>query len=215
MLAVCCSPAYTADDSVAPMGEESAKSQSSEQQELVHRILQQSQAARHSLEEKRVDEQTRAMQQHVVDDLAKLIELLKKASPPKNDSNPPPNSNPNPNSQPKPDSGSGSSSSANQRKNSGEQPASGESSSGSAADSDGGKNREQPEDSEERHGESRAAKARADRKLRLESDVWGHLPPALREKLLNNYGERMLPQYEEFVRKFYDALSEPTRSSKR
>ncbi len=215
MLIVWSAPRCMAEDTGAASGSEPAKPQEKEPGELAQRILKQSQAARKALEEKRTDEKTRATQQQVVEDLEKLIELLKKSSPPPNDSDPPPNSNPNSHPQSRPDSGSSSSSSADPRKNSGSQSAAGDAPSESPANADGGKNREQPEDAEERHGESRAAKARAERKQRLESDVWGHLPPALREKLLSNYGERMLPQYEEFVRKFYDALSEPTRSPKR
>ncbi|GIX05134.1 MAG: hypothetical protein KatS3mg114_1003 [Planctomycetaceae bacterium] len=44
---------------------------------------------------------------------------------------------------------------------------------------------------------------------KLETDVWGHLPPGLREKLLNAYSEKTVPQYEHLIRKFYEALSDP------
>ena len=45
------------------------------------------------------------------------------------------------------------------------------------------------------------------RRRKLEMDVWGHLPPHVREELLNTYGERMLPKYEHLVKRFYEALS--------
>ena len=39
-------------------------------------------------------------------------------------------------------------------------------------------------------------------------DAWGHLPPAMRQKLLNVYTEKFLPQYEDQVRRYYEALAE-------
>lgn len=44
-------------------------------------------------------------------------------------------------------------------------------------------------------------------------DAWGHLPPAMRQKLLNIYTEKFLPQYEDQVRRYYEALSEKKRNS--
>ena len=66
-------------------------------------------------------------------------------------------------------------------------------------------------------GFRRAAKAAAEaaRKKKLEIDVWGHLPPHLRDQLLNTYGERMLPKYEQLVKQFYEALSEQNEAKPR
>lgn len=72
-----------------------------------------------------------------------------------------------------------------------------------------GQDRQNAEDSEERHGGKRDKVDPATRRKRLEVDIWGHLPDKLREQLLNSYGERMLPQYEEQVRRFYDLLADP------
>jgi len=71
------------------------------------------------------------------------------------------------------------------------------------------RSRSRAQDSEERTGPARAAEIAAARRRRLEVEVWGHLPEKLREQLLNTYGEKMVPQYEGLVRKFYEALSEP------
>lgn len=174
-----------------------------EERKLVERILEKTKAARDKLVEKATTIPTQEDQKTVVKDLEQLIELLKTSPPPSSDgsgSSPPPQSQ-NP------------SSSQDQQSNSQQQP---QSSRGSPSSGSGtGANRENPQDSEERQGESHAEKMLADRKRRLETDIWGHLPPALREQLLNTYGERMLPQYEDFVRKFYEALSEPQRTTKR
>ena len=72
----------------------------------------------------------------------------------------------------------------------------------------GGQDRKDAEGSDERTDSERKAAAEATRKKKLEIDVWGHLPPHLRDQLLNTYGERMLPKYESLVKQFYEALSE-------
>jgi len=72
------------------------------------------------------------------------------------------------------------------------------------------RSRQNAEDSTERTGQQRAAEIAAARRRRLEVDIWGHLPQHLRDQLLNTYGEKMVPQYEELVKRFYEALSEPT-----
>jgi hypothetical protein len=81
------------------------------------------------------------------------------------------------------------------------------------------RNRSQADDSEERTGSRRTGVAAPLPRRRLEVDVWGHLPEKVREQLLNGYGERMVPQYEALVRKFYESLAdtaaEPTSSSDR
>lgn len=71
------------------------------------------------------------------------------------------------------------------------------------------RNRQSPADSVERTGPERSAEIAAARRRRLEVEVWGHLPEKLREQLLNTYGEKMVPEYEQLVKKFYEALSEP------
>lgn len=44
-------------------------------------------------------------------------------------------------------------------------------------------------------------------------DAWGHLPPAMRQQLLNIYTEKFLPQYEDQVRRYYEALAEKKNQS--
>jgi hypothetical protein len=38
--------------------------------------------------------------------------------------------------------------------------------------------------------------------------VWGHLPPALRDRVKADFGEVVLPAYDDLVRRYYDALLE-------
>lgn len=79
----------------------------------------------------------------------------------------------------------------------------------------GGQDRKNAQGSDERTDAERKAAAEAARKQKLEMDVWGHLPPHLRDQLLNTYGERMLPKYEQLVKQFYEALSEQSESKPR
>lgn len=72
----------------------------------------------------------------------------------------------------------------------------------------GGQDKKNAEGSSERTESERKAAEEAARKKKLEMDVWGHLPPHLRDQLLNTYGERMLPKYQQLVKQFYEVLSE-------
>ena len=71
----------------------------------------------------------------------------------------------------------------------------------------GGEKSREAQDSSKETREDRRAAQEAARRQKLEMDVWGHLPPHLREELLNTYGDRMLPKYEQMVKQFYEALS--------
>ncbi|WP_298867128.1 hypothetical protein [uncultured Gimesia sp.] len=67
--------------------------------------------------------------------------------------------------------------------------------------------------SSERKEEGQAtAGSLANRNLYIK-DAWGHLPPAMRQKLLNIYTEKFLPQYENQVRRYYEALAEQKKNS--
>lgn len=79
----------------------------------------------------------------------------------------------------------------------------------------GGQDKKIAEGSSERTESERKAEEEAARKKKLEMDVWGHLPPHLRDQLLNTYGERMLPKYQQLVKQFYEVLSEQGSSPPR
>jgi tRNA 2-selenouridine synthase SelU len=50
------------------------------------------------------------------------------------------------------------------------------------------------------------------RREQMVKDVWGHLPPHLRDAMLQSFREKYLPQYEDLVRRYYEALAEKSRS---
>jgi uncharacterized protein YaaR (DUF327 family) len=79
---------------------------------------------------------------------------------------------------------------------------------GTESSKSGGQEKKVAEGSEERSESERKASEEAARKKKLEMDVWGHLPPHLRDQLLNTYGEKVLPKYQNLVKQFYEALSE-------
>jgi acyl-CoA reductase-like NAD-dependent aldehyde dehydrogenase len=171
-----------------------------ERRKLSERILENTQAARDQLAKSVTDATTQELQEGIVEDLTRLIELLRNSPPP-------------------PRGGSSSSQSDSDSSSQQDQESSRSKEESARRPPPGragtGKDRPKAEDSEERHGESKEGQALAERRRRLQSDIWGHLPPALREQLLNTYGERMLPQYEDFVRRFYEVLSEPKRPARR
>ncbi|MEX0718591.1 MAG: hypothetical protein WD066_18505 [Planctomycetaceae bacterium] len=52
--------------------------------------------------------------------------------------------------------------------------------------------------------------APVDRRI-LDKDVWGHLAPDVRGRMLSDYTEKYLPKYDEVVRKYFEALAEQSR----
>ncbi|MBT4865806.1 MAG: hypothetical protein HON53_11925 [Planctomycetaceae bacterium] len=50
---------------------------------------------------------------------------------------------------------------------------------------------------------------------RMVRDVWGHLPPTLRQKLLNVYEDKYLPKYDDLVRRYFESLAEEGRTAPR
>ncbi|HEV3304609.1 MAG TPA: hypothetical protein VG055_33470 [Planctomycetaceae bacterium] len=48
----------------------------------------------------------------------------------------------------------------------------------------------------------------------LVREVWGHLPPAVRERVPVNFSETVLPAYDELVRRYFEALLEESPRGK-
>ena len=47
-----------------------------------------------------------------------------------------------------------------------------------------------------------------DKMQTLIKEIWGHLPPTVREQMLKSYGERFLPEYEELIIEYFKRLAE-------
>lgn len=200
--------AAESDDTTEPSPPPSTLSSQNSLDEKARQIVERMRAAHQKLADKNTGPETQTLQQQVV---AALDELLKS----------PPQQNPNQS----PPRGGGASSGAGQsgqRAESSSKPQDQSDSQATGRDPSSrpegptARNRERAEDAQERAGISRPVDVNALRRRRLEVDVWGHLPEKIREQLLSTYGEKMVPQYEDLVRKFYEVLSDPvptTRSS--
>ncbi|MDZ4683827.1 MAG: hypothetical protein SH850_01985 [Planctomycetaceae bacterium] len=173
--------------------------------EAIQRAVQSMKAAQAQLAEGQTGTATQDLQKQV---LAALDELLK--TPPK-----PPQPNPSGNSGGGQQQNSSSSQSNSQKPDDAKSSAGQQQGSGSQQQTGQLRDRSQADDSEERTGNRRVGVAATLPRRRLEVDVWGHLPEKVREQLLNGYGERMVPQYEALVRKFYESLADTAAESDR
>lgn len=63
-------------------------------------------------------------------------------------------------------------------------------------------------DSSQRENTGADREAALGRERQLREAIWGHLPPALREKMLNLPHDKTLPKYSEHIRRYYEALAE-------
>ncbi|MBW3543754.1 MAG: hypothetical protein KY476_26195 [Planctomycetes bacterium] len=149
-------------------------------------------------------DETRGIQQQVVDDLAKLIELA--------ESQPPPQPNPQPGSpeeqnqqrQRSPENQPMPQNDQDQSSQGGEGEGTGEATQQTQSD--------RARESAEREGRSEDEREAAlDRRRSMVQDVWGHLPPSVRKKFLSLSGEEYLPHYEDLVRRYFEALAEQDR----
>lgn len=71
-----------------------------------------------------------------------------------------------------------------------------------------GRDTPKAEESSQRDHTGTDVEAELRRQRRLREAVWGHLPPALREQMLNLPQDQLLPKYSEHIRRYYEALAE-------
>ncbi len=71
-----------------------------------------------------------------------------------------------------------------------------------------GRDSAQARNSSDREHTGADAESELRRQRQLREAVWGHLPPALREKMLNLPHDKTLPKYSEHIRRYYEALAE-------
>jgi hypothetical protein len=74
-----------------------------------------------------------------------------------------------------------------------------------------GERSENPQDSQDKLDPAQQKAAEEARRRAVANDVWGHLPPNVREALQKSFNERYLPKYEELVRRYYESLAEKQR----
>jgi hypothetical protein len=169
------------------------------------------------LNESKTDQDTRKVQEQVIRDLDELIKQMQNPPPPPQGqggggggSTGGASGKGSQSQMQKPGGGQGQSQQGQSQQKSG-QGKTGQASQGKQGaelSKSGGQEKKVAEGSEERSESERKASEEAARKKKLEMDVWGHLPPHLRDQLLNTYGEKVLPKYQHLVKQFYEALSE-------
>lgn len=169
-------------------------------------IVERMRTAQQRLLKTETDKETRELQTQIVKDLDVLIEQLKNQKPPpkSNQNQPPPMGDSDQNMPPR---GSGQPKPQNSEKqgSGGEKQPQGASSNQTQGD----KSRQ----STNQPSQQRLSPEEEAARQRMAKDVWGHLPPALRQQLLNVYSEKFLPKYDELVRKYYEALAEQNRKN--
>ena len=176
-------------------------------------LLDQLEQHQNAIEQKSVTEKTRARQAEILELWDAILDAAGEQSPPQSPPEQPPmpqdqsgspeeklqpgETSPMPQGQ-KPDDKESKQPAENQQ---GKQP--GESATDEPADRSSTQTRQQARE--------QAAQLRAEEKQKLMREVWGKLPPRLRDKLLNASDEEILPQYEDQIRTYFRKLSAAPR----
>jgi hypothetical protein len=142
-----------------------------------------------------VSKATQEIQKSVLSEIDKLIERLKNQSPPPRSKNQ--QNNKDRQSQSQKNRSTSPQQKQEQKQQAGTQ--------GEAAGQQKSKAAESDEQNLRKAQEARNAKAR---RRALINEVWGHLPANVRERLLNVGGEKLLPKYDEMIRRYYESLAE-------
>jgi hypothetical protein len=163
-------------------------------------------SAQERIQEKDTSQATREIQEDVVANLQKLIDMMKnnqnKPPAPEPGSPPPPQNQQQPqpedgNPMPKPEVPES-------------QPEAGQESQPQTTQQES----ENALDSTEEERQARDAKAKLSPRPEMLNDVWGHLPPSFRQKRLSLSSDKYLPKYEDLARRYFEALAEPARDSR-
>lgn len=153
---------------------------------------------------------TEQLQTEIVSNIDALIEKLKKLPPPSSSSS-------SQNSDE--DQSNADSTSQGQKKEPKQSPQQSPQNQQGADSSAGGATKPKPgkagESTEQNLRQARERATALARRRALIDEVWGHLPPAMRERLLNVSTEKLLPKYEGLIRRYYEALAEPDRAGSR
>jgi len=163
---------------------------------IIDRLLENTESARERLAAGTLDEETASIQRQILDDFDALLDQT--GSPPPSASPPPPQGG----AESRGDGAEGTPQSA------------GQTGGQSAEDSRSERNGESSDDpnaasreSAERTVAGEETAAERERRLGLATAAWGHLPPKVREQMRSAFSETYLPEYDELVRRYYEALA--------
>lgn len=163
-------------------------------------------SATEHLKESRTGEETREIQEQVIRDLQKLIDLAEQSQNQKPNS-PPPSQPPPQDQQDQSDNNSDQSQSPDNA-NQPPSPQNGE----TGTEQQPQANERSRESSEDANQTANGGGTAPPDRQHLMRDVWGHLPPAVRKKLLNMSGDKYLPKYEDLRKRYFELLAEEGQS---
>ncbi len=168
--------------------------------EVLDRTVNNMRDAGEQIEAGQAGKETVQKQQRVIDDLARLIELLQNQPPPPqpDQNNPPQQPNPDQKPQAPPKDQQEQDQQQKQQQQKEEEQA-------QRKPADG-------QDSQERQDKAKETQRRAAERAKLFKDIWGHLPEAVRNELRNNFSEEYLPKYAPEVRKYFEELAKRRRA---
>lgn len=175
----------------------------SEEIERIEQAIEGMRAASRRIEERDVGQATLGVQRQVIEDLNRLLELLKqKQKQQSQQQNQKQNQQQNQNQD------------QNQQNQSSDPRVGPQSANARVPKPNPQKEQTEAEKSREARERSEAARrgAAEDERQKMVKDVWGHLPPHLREAMLNSFSEKYLPKYEDLVKRYYEALAERNRN---
>ncbi|MBS0266268.1 MAG: hypothetical protein JSS02_30340 [Planctomycetes bacterium] len=173
----------------------------------VQQALRAMQAARQRIEQSDTGTQTQQLQEQAVQNLERVLEIARQQQKKRGSQ-----SQQNSSTQSKP-SGSQQKSSGPPERQNGQQKSAGKNSdNGDTTGSPTNRRRAGEDgDAEDRADVARIPAAELARRRQAIKDVWGHLPPHVRDAMLNNLSEKYLPKYEDLVKKYYEELAEKNR----
>ncbi len=202
---------------LAPEKKPDAATPADKTQDELDRTVQSMRSVSKKLSQKDVSEETRRQQKSIIDDINALIEKLKQPPPDSSQSQSSNNQDQQQNQSKSQDRQSAQQRKEQQQQQREQQEAqqkqkqagTGEGSSQQSVN----KSAEASDKEQQRKAAARAAELA--KRRALIDEVWGHLPPALREKMLNVGNENLLPQYEDVIRRYYEAIALPPEGDKR
>jgi hypothetical protein len=192
------------DDLLKSLGDPAAES--AKEEDPLGEIVERMRKAQQRMRDKDPGDETRALQTKAAQDLEELIKLLQQQQQQQQQNNS------NQSQQPRQ---SKSEQQSGQRQDKQQQPQnSGKPQPGSEGAGERRQDQEKARNSTEKTGAStKPTPAEAARRQQMEKDVWGHLPPALRQEMLNTYTDKFLLKYDDLVRRYYEALAERNKRS--